>query len=113
MPELKSLLREFGRVASTQCFDAGSEERIQISLSQESSKYVPPQDGWIVLEANGTGVQTELFSSNLQILSVNNFGTWGRCSLPVKQGDEVTINVWGLSSAATHQAYFVPSRGFV
>ena len=113
MPELKSLLREFGRVASTQCFDAGSEKRIQISLSQESSKYVPPQDGWIVLEANGEGVQTELFSSNLQILSVNNFGSWGRCSLPVKQGDEVTINVWGLSSAATHQAFFVPSRGFV
>lgn len=113
MYDIKSLLREFGRVASTQCFDAGSEKRIQISLSQESSKYVPPQDGWIVLEANGTGVQTELFSNNLQILSVNNFGTWGRCSLPVKQGDEVTINVWGLSSAATHQAFFVPSRGFV
>lgn len=48
MSDIKSLLREFGRVASTQCFDAGSEERIQISLSQESSKYVPPQDGWIV-----------------------------------------------------------------
>lgn len=93
MPSIKSLLRGCAASASTQCFDGDSSARIQISISQESTTYYPPSDGWVVVNANGTGIQTELFGDNLEILSVNNFGSWGRCSLPVKKGAKVTVNI--------------------
>ena len=113
MPELKSLFREFAIRSSSRFLDAAPSERITISLTQESTTYFPPEDGWIVLHANGTAVQTELFTANLEVLSVNNFGTWGRCYIPVKKSTQCTINVWGLSTATDAACFFIPSLATV
>lgn len=113
MPSIESLLRSFGKFTSTQCFPGGTDDRIKISLTQEQTQYVAPEDGWVTLEATGTDIQTELLGPVVQSLSNNHFGSWGRCYLPVCKGDSININIWGLSGATSHQAHFVPARGFV
>lgn len=113
MATLKSLLRKLACQTSTQCFPGGTDDRINISLTQETTQYVAPEDGWVTLEATGTDIQTELLGPVVQSLSNNHYGSWGRCYLPVCKGDSININIWGLSGATSHQAHFVPARGFV
>lgn len=114
MPDVKSLLREFGRVASTQCFPVPDSQAIELSITQESNKYVAPEDGWFVLNANGTNIQTEILCDALETLSTNMGNTWGRCFCPVRKGSEITFNVWGFESGSTAcRVRFVPARGFV
>lgn len=113
MASLKDYLRNFAKASSRFAFPTKQKitvGKITSSTNAGRRDYVPPCDGYLVVWATGTAIETYATSQYVEQLSTNPSGTVGRAFCPCAKGDVASWGVWG-SSFTDGEVYFVPSLG--